>query len=335
MNLMQRLKVASRPTRAIVQASVGYLYDWQRFFMYGGWRSDVSDPRKRAYRAVKLYHSLEKSLSFGSRKEGSGWAVADELIALLEKSKSSGTSGYQEMIAANVLMKFKEAEVGPVTHHRNQAITLLYEYFCSSPVAGGGCIEITEKELSRGVLDDPERYFLTRYSVRDFTDRRVAPEVIQRALRLALKTPSVCNRQAWHVYHTDEPSTIRDLLEFQKGCRGIEDKVPNLLMTAMDLRAFDSAGERYQHWIDGGMFSMSIVLALHALGVCSCCLNWSRSAGDDRKLRELFNIHPEHTVVMMIAVGYPNDPIRVCSSERWPLDEFHSSINRTSRGQNQ
>ena len=52
-----------------------------------------------------------------------------------------------------------------------------------------------------------------------------------------------------------------------------------LLIIAMDLKAFVPAHERYQHWIDGGMFSMSIIYALHSLGLSSCCLNWSKLGG--------------------------------------------------------
>src|SRR3546814_4434684 len=42
-----------------------------------------------------------------------------------------------------------------------------------------------------------------------------------------------------------------------------------------------------------GMFSMSLVWALHALGYSSCCLNWSKTPSDDRKIRKMRS--EEHT----------------------------------------
>src|SRR3546814_1994141 len=66
-------------------------------------------------------------------------------------------------------------------------------------------------------------------------------------------------------------------LSLQNGNRGFGHEIPCLLILCTDLSAFDTAGERYQHWIDGGMFSMSLVWALHALGYSSCCLNWSKT----------------------------------------------------------
>lgn len=158
MNLVQRLKIVSRPTRAIIQASVGFFMTGiASLCMAGGARTLRMQARLPSRQAVS---QSRKSLCFGLRKQGSGWAVADELIALLEKAKSSGTTGYQEIIAANVLMKFREAEVGPVAQHRSQAITLLYEYFCSKPVVGGGCVEITAKRAFARCPRRPRALFL-------------------------------------------------------------------------------------------------------------------------------------------------------------------------------
>ena len=85
-----------------------------------------------------------------------------------------------------------------------------------------------------------------------------------------MKSPSACNRQAWHVYHSDSDEVKLAVLKEQSGNKGFGDKIPNLLIVASDLKAFMPAEERYQHWIDGGMFSMSLVYAFHSLGVASC-----------------------------------------------------------------
>src|SRR3546814_17345465 len=80
-----------------------------------------------------------------------------------------------------------------------------------------------------------------------------------------------------------------------------------LLILCTDLSAFDTAGERYQHWIDGGMFSMSLVWALHALGYSSCCLNWRKTPSEDRKIRKMSPIRPEHRILKLPEVGRRND----------------------------
>jgi hypothetical protein len=84
--------------------------------------------------------------------------------------------------------------------------------------------------------------------------------------------------------------------------------------------------EHYQHWIDGGMFSMSVVYALHSLGVASCCLNWSQSPTNDKLLRSRLDIKDNHSIIMMLAVGLPNDNNNVCISARRPISEIYSTL---------
>jgi nitroreductase len=66
--------------------------------------------------------------------------------------------------------------------------------------------------------------------------------------------------------------------------------------------------------------------ALHSLGVASCPLNWSQTPKRDKQLRRAVKIRPNHTVIMMIAFGFPDDDNKVCSSSRRPLSEVLSKI---------
>lgn len=47
----------------------------------------------------------------------------------------------------------------------------------------------------------------------------MSKELISRAVGLAMKSPSVCSRQAWHVYHIDDRALIDKALTFQNGNR--------------------------------------------------------------------------------------------------------------------
>lgn len=86
------------------------LYDLSRYVRYSGWRSSLSSVEARNYYMVKVYHTLEKSLSFTNRKPGSGWAGANTLIHALERSFMLNGAGYHDLVAITVLKKFAEAE---------------------------------------------------------------------------------------------------------------------------------------------------------------------------------------------------------------------------------
>lgn len=181
--------------------------------------------------------------------------------------------------------------------------------------------------MQDGKLDDPRKFFLSRFSVRDFDCKKVLNEDIIKAIELALNTPSVCNRQASFVYCIYTREEIDRALSLQNGNRGFGHEVQCLLILCANLSAFDTAGERYQQWIDGGMFSMSVVWALHSLGLGSCCLNWSKGPVDDMRLRALVPINDEHTVLMMLAVGFPRENLKVCYSARKPVDTFYKNLD--------
>lgn len=324
MSAVGRIKATLRPLRNLLWACAGFGYDFSRFARYGGWRGR-GDVCKRDYKAVKTYHRLEKSLSFRARRTDSGWGAAGDLVRLLDRHYADHVVlGYHETVGIKVLRDFRASSNGGGSTARRVGVFL--DRVRLSPPEGG-VIERSAEQLLAGRLDDPERFFLSRHSVRDFRSDPVPRELLERAIRLAMKTPSVCNRQAWHVYHLDRRESIDRALALQNGNRGFGHQVPCLLLITADLRAFDTHGERFQHWIDGGMFAMSMVWALHALGLGACCLNWSRGPGDDLRLRRRVGIDPAHTLIMMMAVGYPSEHLKVCYSARRPLGSMLTHLD--------
>ena len=141
-----------------------------------------------------------------------------------------------------------------------------------------------------------------------------------------MKTPSVCNRQEWNVYHSNDKKVVKEVLQYQNGNKPFGDKAENLLVITTDLKAFFAGAEHYQHWIDGGLFSMSLMYAFHSLGIASCPLNWSQTPSKDRALRKAMNLKNNHTVIMMMIFGYPDETNRICSSSRRPAEEILSKI---------
>ncbi len=165
------------------------------------------------------------------------------------------------------------------------------------------------------VLPDPEAFFSTRHSVRDFANRRVDGSLIKRAVELALYSPSVCNRQSWKMYirHGDEATQA---LRYQNGSAAFRHAVPAVAIITADARAFAGPKERNQAWIDGGIFAMSFVWALHAVGLDSCMLNMSVPRAKAAALREHIGAADSELVVMMVAFGYGREGHRRARSPR-------------------
>ncbi|MET3962976.1 nitroreductase [Marmoricola sp. OAE513] len=166
-------------------------------------------------------------------------------------------------------------------------------------------------------------HFLTsRHSVRNFEPRTMDRELVTEAVRLAAYAPSVCNRQAWRIYYFDDPTEIATVLALHSGSAGFADNVPGLFLITYDIGSFERSMERNQGWIDGGLYSMNLMLALHGLGFGSVPLNWSRKNWASKKMRALVGIPENENIVMLIGAGHPAEGYRVARSARRPLEQI-------------
>lgn len=324
--IWKKIRPLARGTWRIFGGFNGFKYDFSRFLKYGGWREDLTDGRLRNYKITMAYHGLEKSLSYKSRKSNSGWSNAERVLRKLQVASATGNIGYHDQAAIVVLKKFLELSENKDSPHAKEMMNIINNLNFSTSDESHGTIEYSIENYEKGILKNPEDFFLSRYSLREFLKKNVEEAVIERAVKMAMKTPSVCNRQAWHVYHTNNSEIIKNVLAYQNGNSGFGHQVPELFIITVDLRAFFVGKEHYQHWIDGGLFSMSLMYTLHSLGVASCALNWSQTPSVDKKLRSVIKIDPHHTIIMMMAAGYPDVTNKVCSSRRKPVNQIFSKI---------
>ncbi|MDH3697159.1 MAG: nitroreductase family protein [Flavobacteriaceae bacterium] len=323
--IKQNIRLVLRGIYRIANGFLGFAYDFRRFVSYGGWKETLSDKEMRNYNIMMAYHGLEKSLSYKNRDPNAGWSAAEKVFLKLTQLKGITDIGYHDKAAKEVLTTFLTLAVNIDKPRAKQMLSALKELPLSSEDMHGAK-EFSGDLYRQGVLANPEAFFNSRYSLREYKEETVDDELVKRAIKLAMKTPSVCNRHAWHIYHASDREIIDKALSYQNGNRPFGKKIPNLLIITTDLKAFFAGHEHYQHWIDGGLFSMSIMYALHSLGLASCPLNWSQRPKTDRALRKAIEIKPNHTVIMMMALGYPDEFNKVCSSSRRPFEDIYSEM---------
>lgn len=318
-----------RSCKTLLQFVVGQIYDLLRFVRFSAWGSSSADDRARAYFLVKIYHRLEKGMSFPNRRPGSGWKDFAILLRIMQKDFPQERLKYDDLRAYAVMKHFVD-QYG----HENPEMSERFNSLENPSVYHQECLEVDSSAVREVeslenvcVATDPETFFESRYSTRHFSDWVASREIIFKILRMATKAPSVCNRQAWHIYVSTDKQLVQRALKYQNGNRGFGHQVRNLFIVCSDLKAFDSSAERYQHWIDGGIFSMALVNAIHSLGLVSCCLNWGVNAGQDKRFRKVFDISPEHSVIMFMAFGKPLSKYRVCASVRRPVGDFMTVLS--------
>lgn len=294
--------------------------DWRRFRRQSGLLHDSRLVVEA--RMIKAYHRIEKGLALAEPRPGFGADAVSGLRTDLADYITHFGADRTTRAALNCLREYERfnAASGMDTHDlAKQLDALELRHGPSVTHDEGGTVEVSRDAIHATSLRDLSAFFASRYSVRQFSDRPVDTALIEAAVRMAQKAPSVCNREAGRLFIAEGKALKALALSHQNGNRGFGEQADKVLIVGASLSCFHTVGERYQAWIDGGMYAMSLVYALHSLGLGSCCLNWSVEPATDRALREAIALPQDVQVIMMLAVGHLPERFRVAQSPRRPL----------------
>lgn len=262
----------------------------------------LPNPRKDFGQASGLVLRLLRNLEIYLDRHGVDMVAATVLTALQAYADFSGWEPLLEKLPElNRRMKSTGGEAGVATTSRDEQL-----------------------RLGRRDLAD---FFKSRASVRSFSDKPVEIAEVMRAVQMAHEgTPSVCNRQPYRVRVLCGES-MAAALSLQNGNSGFGDTVDKLLLVTADTQWFETAAERNQPWIAGGLFCMSLMYALHSLGLATCPLNWDVPPLKDAELRERVAVQDSEVVIMMIAVGHYPDTFPIAKSRRLPLQDIAKVVD--------
>lgn len=302
-----------------------FLQDSQEYLEhFGAARIDESCEAFRARLTVE-YHCIEKALSLEETRAGFGKERVEKLVDSVKECVRRYGADPTSQVAVNALQAYYDfnAQQGidnEWLHGELEQLRVLVterEVCCED----GGVIPLTRSDVKNSSHIDFDSFAKTRHSIRHFSSEPVPIELIESAIGMALKTPSVCNRQPWKVHVYCDQEIKQRLLDYQSGNRGFGDKASTILVVTSPLSAFFDVGERHQPYTNGGMFSMSLVYAIHALGLGSCCLNLCKTNKEADMFRQVAGIPDDEALVMMIIVGNLPESFCVAQSHRKSLDK--------------
>lgn len=298
-----------------------YAQDLWQFFRYNGHSPFVPAQQRLFYHTVIQTHTIEKGLALAQPRPLFGRQKIGEVLTMLRRYDRQ-TSPFPLGMAHGALADY-------AGYHRGLGL--------SDPLLDTIDQElVTSDEASRtggvkqvGPNDDglsPERLALflrSRTSCRMFAPDLLSTATVDEAVALAQSAPSQCNRQATKSHFYNAPDKIAALLKLQGGSAGFAETVSNLFVITSDITAWGGPQQRNQLYVDGGLFSMYLMLAFHSLGLASCPLNLAVSNSTERRIKSEGGIPANERVIMMIAVGKPvEDGRKAAKSPRRPVSEI-------------
>lgn len=300
-----------------------YWYDFTRFYKFSGFTSLKNENQLRAM-IIHDYHVIEKGLTMPETRFGFGVPKLLTLISLCERYINKyGYSNMQIKHAVQVINEY-------VDFHRKANFSLGKDV--EEAINRIGALSndnskttqrtISSKDYFANIESGFSSFSASRSSVRNYADKEIDLNDIIDAVSLARNTPSACNRQTAKAYVFTKKEDIDAILNLQGGNRGFGHLANKLIVVTADLSVFFGANERYQTYVDGGMFAMNLLYALHEKEILACILNCSHNAKKDKAMRRVCPINENEVFIAMISCGMAPDEFKVALSCRNPIDNY-------------
>lgn len=295
------------------------------------WRWNYNNPSVKTKNALEAKilrqtHVIEKGMSLSHPREKFGVKKANELLGFIDEFVAYGYKIEESQSVKNSLGVLNAY----INYHAARGFYpqdvishfAKYKQFIAESDQPFGIESISRQKLQEKIEGNFYEFFNSRHSVRQFSDRKILSNDIKKAVKLAMRAPSACNRQSCKVYFFDEKKINDELGQLIAGNTGFESEVANYLVITSDISAFYDAFERNQVYVDGGIFAMALVEALHYYGIASCILQNGEFKERNKIFKEICSIPTNEKIILFIAIGYyKEDVVTYATSHRKKLEE--------------
>ena len=276
---------------------------------------------KMEYTLLRENHVIEKGMSMRNPKIGFGQKKVLDLCKKLLKYKKIYSSENPKFLDYPVSTIKRYIEYTKAT---GTAIPEIESVWIKLSDDGhyekiqSGIETVSKNDITKDFSSFAD-FVKARHSIRYFS--RVIPDqnIIDEALKIAQQTPSACNRQGWKV-HVFKKDACKKILEWQGGARGFEEEPTVVFLVTANLRAFLHY-EPFQAYVDGGMYAMSLIYALHSVGLGTIPLSCGFHHSKLKSLHNLFDIPQNEVPIEIIACGTLEDKFNIAVSKRKSITE--------------
>lgn len=286
------------------------------FFEHNYMRSKPITKEKVEYEMILEIHKLEKGFAckeirpFGIEK-------VKKLISLINKFddlKFEESFSYDMSLSAlEEYKKFYEEK-----KWTNLEEYLIVDKFLKSNHRHNyvkvGAYNVSRKELLQGQEVDFLKLLSSRKSVRNYAAKKLKKEDINKAIKMALLTPSACNRQMCKIYYIENKKEI--VKKYAQGLGLFDMSNINYFIITFDVSNYHFIGERNQGWFNAGLLAMNFVNSLHNVGIGSCFCQFGNSNKEELEMKKELKISNSERIAVIIAAGYYDEISRIPYSTR-------------------
>ncbi len=156
----------------------------------------------------------------------------------------------------------------------------------------------------------------SRRNVRNFADRPVSSEDLDRILEAGRRAPSSRNWQPWHFVVVTDREQLKELSKVWAGAGHVADSAATIALILPDSSA-PTERERAQY--DAGQATMAMQIAAADLGIGA----GHSAVGDQDQARRVLGFPADTYAAYLVDLGYPADrPLKpIKTPDRRPFSE--------------
>lgn len=270
-------------------------------------------------------HVLEKGITMPERRFGFGYQRVREIIKMNKSAIKNYTENHIEIQSSlkdlEQYLQMHQAANFELPEDIQKGIHELLKYKQSDTIA---CFECTPEELFKKTNDFYE-FAHSRHTVRWYSEKPVDNDLLLKAIELAQTAPSACNRQSTKVYIVETKEIKDEVRKLQNGNRGFGHLADKWLLITSDMKCW-SYRSRTSAYLDAGIFTMSLLNALHYYKIAACTLNAHLTVSKLKKLRKSVNYSKSEIPIVFISIGKAPDHFMVAGSQRIKTEQIYKFV---------
>ena len=271
---------------------------------------------------IRNVHSIEKGLSLAETRYGFGYKKIVEAFDIANKLSCLNSETYNEaitMFADAVKMYLEFHREKGYSEKKIDEIQSLFDRDLKGRISSdnlqGGMKLIKNHLCSPDEKVAIDALFNNRHSVREFSGESVERESLLRAIKLAHRCPSACNRQGYRV-HVIDKKDFKAFEDWFDGIGGFVEQIDKFILITGKQSLYRKE-EELQYIVSASVFAGYLTLSLQSENI-GCCFvqrpvvfndNW------ERVIKQL-DIPEDEQVVCSLGIGCLKEEYKVPISHR-------------------
>lgn len=267
---------------------------------------------------IRNTHSIEKGLCLEHPRLGFGKAKMESMMHYIDVLCAYDKAYYREVccMALDAICEYINFHRSGNEEYSDEWISMLDSFVAEHQISHEGkyggtkTLNLSDMDFN---IDEVEKFFNTRHSIRDFTKEDVDEGVLLKALQLAQRAPSACNRQGVRIY-VFEGKKLKDWAG--AGIGGFADAVNKYVMITAKKSCYRT-DELNQYIVSASIYAgyLSLTLHLYSLGACIIQRSVTHTSTWE-EMRKSSGIDEDEQVIMLLGVGKLKEEFKVPVSHR-------------------